>query len=424
MEGGTAPASATLKFQRPTAAMHMGFVSERYCARGDHCKLYDAVSGRSQKLGLYHEGQICDRCKMAMVDEDLEVLESTHSVSYEPVSHKENPRRARLVAAKRNLVAQLLARRGDFWEAVMHVRSRWQLDPAPTRLPPDSEGILRPPQTPAQQPPGPSAFILPSNRVQVYIVNPGDQQQYTARPYDRGTWESELYDVLLRSVPEMYLQAKPPPYTGGPCPPERLLPWLRFAAACVLYDPPLEQAPAFADYGGLPLLPGDETADESIPGVLIEHNLREGEVDLRVHNDINYEISEKVWELRSKLGEGDFEGAMSIVRSRYHNELEERKGLLKSGWYKLEAETDHPRYYVPFDPTEDTKKDVNHVVKAINEKQGPAQKAGRKPQDDLLPVMCAALLEKAAWSPELLADQLRISAKRVRELAKEGQALF
>jgi hypothetical protein len=153
---------------------------------------------------------------------------------------------------------------------------------------------------------------------------------------------------------------------------------MQFAAACVLYDPPLERAPAFADYGGLPLLPGEETGDESVPGVLIEHDLREGEVDLRVQNDINYEISEKVWELRSKLGEGNFEGAMSNVRSVYHRELDARRGLLKRHWYEWEAELDPPRYHVPFDPTEDTKKDVDRLVKAINDKLQPRRLGGSR----------------------------------------------
>lgn len=217
--------------------MHMGYLSERYCARGDQCKLFDTGSGRSQKLGRYHEGDICDRCRSAMADEDLEAYHSIPSFYYEPVRHKDNPRKTRLVVLKRNLVAQLLARRGEFWEAIKDVPIRWQLDPVPAQLPPDSEGILRPPQTPAQQAPMPSAFILPSNRVQVHIVNPGNQEQYAARPYDRGTWESELYDVLLCSVPEKYLQAKPPPYTGGPCPPERLLPWLRFRTITTHAEP-------------------------------------------------------------------------------------------------------------------------------------------------------------------------------------------
>lgn len=83
-------------------------------------------------------------------------------------------------------------------------------------------------------------------------MSPGDQEQYTAWPYDRGSWESDLCALLLRSVPERYLEAKSPPYTGSLFSRKRLSPWLRFAAACVLYDPPPEQAPAFADYGGLP----------------------------------------------------------------------------------------------------------------------------------------------------------------------------
>jgi hypothetical protein len=154
-----APVSAPPQIQRPTAAMHMGSVPERYCARGEQCKLYVPETGRPQKLGRYHEGDMCNRCTRAMVDEDLEFHQRTPSVTYEPVRHKENPRRARLVVMKRNLVAQLLIRRGDFWEAIKNVRIRWQLDPVPTRLPPDSEDILYPPKTPAQQLPRPLAFV-------------------------------------------------------------------------------------------------------------------------------------------------------------------------------------------------------------------------------------------------------------------------
>jgi len=116
--------------------MHMGSGSERYCVNGEHCKLYDQETGRPQRLSRDHKGDIRNRCTRAMVDEDLEFHQRTPSVIYEPVRHKANPRRARLEAAKRNLVAQLLARRGDFWEVIKYVRSRWQLDPVPTQLPP------------------------------------------------------------------------------------------------------------------------------------------------------------------------------------------------------------------------------------------------------------------------------------------------
>jgi hypothetical protein len=359
-----------------------------------------------------------------MADEDLEAHQSTPSIFYEPVRHQENPRKARLEVLKRNLVAQLLARRGAFWAIIKYVRSRWQLDPVPTQLPPDSEDILYPPHTPAQHPLRPLAFILSLNRPIAHVVIPGDQEQYTPWPYDRVSWESDLCALLLHSVPERYLAAKSPPYTGSLSSRKRLSPWLQFASACVLYDPPPEQAPAFAAYGGLPLVPGEETGDEPIPGVLIEDDLRQGEIDLRVQNAINNEISEKAWELHSKLGERYFEGAISTVRSLYQRELEARQHWLKCEWYEPEAELDPPRYYITFDPIEDTRKDVDRVLKAINEKLGLAQKAGRKPQDNLVLVMCAILLEKPGWSAGLLADQLRMSAKRVRELAKEGQALL
>jgi hypothetical protein len=256
-------------------------------------------------------------------------------------------------------------------------------------------------------------FILPLNH---------PKAQHTAWLNQTRSWESDLCDLLLRTVRSP--EAKSPPYTGTLSPPKRLLPWLRFAAACALYDPPPEKAPAFADYGGLPLLPGEETQDEPIPGVLTERELREGETDFMVQIAIDYEIFEKVWALRSTLGELDFQAAISAVRNRYQRKLEARQDLLKRHWHGREVGLDSPLYYVPFDPVEDTKKDVDRLVKAINEKVGPAQKAGRKPQDDLLPVLCAVLLEEPGWSPELLASQLELSAKRVGELAREGQALL
>jgi hypothetical protein len=44
----------------------MGSVTEaQYCAMGERCKLYDAETGKSQKLGRYHKGTICDRCRAA-----------------------------------------------------------------------------------------------------------------------------------------------------------------------------------------------------------------------------------------------------------------------------------------------------------------------------------------------------------------------
>jgi hypothetical protein len=48
----------------------MGSLTERYCARGDRCKLYDPETRRPQKLGRYHEGDLCRQCR-----QDKDVLE-------------------------------------------------------------------------------------------------------------------------------------------------------------------------------------------------------------------------------------------------------------------------------------------------------------------------------------------------------------
>jgi hypothetical protein len=209
---------------------------------------------------------------------------------------------------KRNLVAQLLLRQGGFWEAIKNVRSRWQLDPVPTQLPPESEDILHSPwQTaPAQQPLSFSAVILPLDRQITFVVSSGNQALHTDWLNPSKGWESELCGLLLCAVPKRCLGAKFPPYAGGPSSRQRLLPWLRFASACVLYDPPPENAPAFADYGGLPLFPSEETGGGHLPGVLTERELREGEAVLTVQNTVNNEAYEKAWKLRSRLGEPDF----------------------------------------------------------------------------------------------------------------------
>jgi hypothetical protein len=201
-----------------------------------------------------------------------------------------------------------------------------------------------------------------------------------------------------------------------------LLPWYFFAAAGVLYDPPLEEAPVFADYGEPPQL-GQERAHTS--SVLSELELRQRRIDLMVEHRIDNWISGKAWELRSELGELAFREATHEILRRFSKEIKGERDRLRAELYEREMDPDPPfRYYLEFDPAETTNNEILNLLPEIRAEEGPAQKAGRKPQDDLLPVMCARLLEKPGWTPELLAVQLGKSAKRVVELAKEGKALF
>lgn len=69
---------------------------------------------------------------------DFKASQSLPSIEYEPVDYEKNPLRGRLRVLKRDLVAEMLAQRGSWWDAIREVRDHWRLDPVPTQLPPDS----------------------------------------------------------------------------------------------------------------------------------------------------------------------------------------------------------------------------------------------------------------------------------------------
>ncbi len=60
--------------------------TERYCRRGRQCKLYDPNTGRSQKLGRYHQGDLCRQC-----EQDTDLPEDT------PGEHRDLSHAARVV---------------------------------------------------------------------------------------------------------------------------------------------------------------------------------------------------------------------------------------------------------------------------------------------------------------------------------------
>ena len=398
-------------------------VQERYCARGERCKLYDPKVGKPQKLGIYHEDAVCDQCKRAESNAAFEAYRHATPLKYERVK-EENPLKRRLRILKRNLVARMIAKRGGYWEAITEMRNRWHLDPVPTQLPPASEDILYPQSVPTQRPPRPSEYILPPDIPNPYMGEPGGLEEYENWLNLRADWLFDLGNVLRCGVPERYVDEEAPPYMGWAPPQERWLPWYRFAAACVLYNPPPEEASVFADYGGLPLLPAKGKKDEPTPSVLTEQHLREGRIDLRVQNALEKMISEKAWELRSELEDLDFRQARRQVWNRFQGEFEAALKRLRQEWYQREIELDPPPhyYYVKFDPLETTDKEVLNALKATRAREGYASKGGREANDELLPVTCALLLgEPPGRSAEQLAEQLGLSIKRVQALARDGQ---
>lgn len=408
----------------------MNSVPERFCARGERCKLYDPEKGRPQKLGPSHKADICDKCRRAEADADLDAHQCGLSIDLKKVRFGENSLKARIVTLKRNLVARMIAKRGPYWEAIREVRARWRLEPVSTQLPPESDDILHPPGLPAREPPRPEEYILPPDIPNPYTGEPGKLEEYESWSYDKKRWLSDLDDVLLRFVPERYLE-EGRPYAGWPPSQERWLPWYRFVAGCVLYDPPVEEAPAFADYGGIPLSSGEGTkaeptpaVPEPTPAVLSERGLREAQIDLQLRNIVARKVFERVWELRSELGDLDFRQAWSEVDARFHDEWEEEYNRVRRELYEREILlASQDRCYVEFVPGETGDREVLKALGAIRARAEEESKGGQKRDDDLRPVMCAKLLKKPGWTAEVLAarSQPKLSENRVNELAREGE---
>ena len=134
-------------------------------------------------------------------------------------------------------------------------------------------------------------------------------------------------------------------------------------------------------------------------------------------------VAKKAWELRSELGGLDRRAAELEVWRRFYSELEEIEKQV-SRQYKLTVEYDPPRQYqIEFIPEEHTNPDILNTVRAIRLQAGTSAPRGRKPNDNLLPVLCA--IERQNGRPiEVLAAMLGTTSKRVEQLEEVGRELL
>ena len=199
------------------------------------------------------------------------------------------------------MVEQLVIRRGSSYEAIIEIRARWGLEHVPAQLPPESEDVLLPPNI------GESS---------------SSEEQHESWLKAKARWMEDLHYMLRRSVPEKYVNSKFTLYPAGPRDPERWLPWYRFAAACVLYNPPLsEDLPAFAEYGGLLRLAGENTNEKPVLGVLDSRRLRTEEIVLELEMREKEAAYRLMWEHREEFAGLDFHDAWHEVYQRYGVEL-------------------------------------------------------------------------------------------------------
>ena len=418
----------------------------RFCANGARCVGFDPHTDKPTKLSRYTRGNVCNPCQEAESHEDFESARRLPTVTYWTIQSGDYPLKAQLAILKRNLVAQMLGAPGSFREAVHEVRNRWRIYDPPARLPPPSE---------EGQYPGPTGLDEKTVLHELYVMwshhphlppitwgtrSPsGEIGHVTTWPTDRRTayanlarrWELDLgHALFLGGAPEEHL------YVNAPLRRVRL-PWLRFAAACVLYNPPVEEATVFADYGGLPALPGEEGEEEPLLGVLTARQRIEPEKYHQVHEAAEKFIQEKMWECRRELPD-DYSKAHFEVLERHGAELMALQDQVL-GRFEEEMELNPPSgpYHIEFSPEKDRDRDVLKRLRAIRSREGLAPRpphgaASKQPGssrsgspaaargDNLLPVMCALLLQRPGLTRDWLADKLGLGVNRIKQLEKEG----
>ncbi len=406
----------------------MGSLSKRRCARGEQCTKY-ALLGEPHPVRSTSESQICEPCQRAEGDADFETHQrrlNTYPHLQELKAFKDNPEKKRLLALKREFVAQMLGKPGAFRERVEEIRGYWQIDDPPVQIPRKSEDILLLPPNikesedlsslhaaaahhPRLSPPGailPRPDCLDSVRSNLILQ-----------------WEVDLRSILLDGgVSEGYLtecRGTPieHPLGGRPIPQEHL-PWYRFAAACVRYNVPLEEAPSFADYGGLPGQPS-----EPILRAWSGRELREREMESRIWDEQEKFIIRKIFEKHSL----DYYSEMRDVMNRFLVEIEEEIPKRIREEHELDMEYSPPRHYhIEYIPGKHTDKDLKNTRAEIEKQVGVDTSRGPKletPKDNLKSVWCA-ILAAQGWSIHSISGSLDRSIKTVEIEVEEGNKLL
>ncbi len=293
-------------------------------------------------------------------------------------------------SSRENLVVEHYRRRGEFREAVEEVRTYWQIDDPPAQLPPESDDILLPPclDKPkdlsglhavwANHPYLPPLMGGPRDDPASYVVWPAEWS--TAYRNLERRWELDLsYALRNGNVPEKYLEDKVPITEGQ-------LPWYRFAAGCVLYDPPEdeENLRLFAEYGGpLPVI-----------GVLTSRRLREQQIDAAVGAAVDKIISDKMWELRRELPDDPDRARFEVV-NRFSAELQAEEDRARDD-HEIETDLNPPSgfYNIAVDPAKDTKEDVLEKYAKLRAEEGLCPPGGRPRINQLTAIRCAILYDE------------------------------
>jgi hypothetical protein len=377
--------------------------------------LYDSQTDRAQRLDSLNPDKICRRCKKGEQDADFDASQTPAAAKSSIRKEEGKKREARLELLKLGLVTQMLGLPGNFRETVKKVRSYWQIGDPPAERLPEPEEVLLPP-----------VLSNPSNLSDLHAAwshhpdlppGPFTDKDSVVSNLTRQWWNDLGFALRLGGVPERYLE-QPSPHAGFPATSTRMLPWLRFAAACVLCDVPPGQAEAFAEVGGVPSLSGD-VEGESILGVISLREQQERFIAAAEIDAYDEFLQKKLWEHRSELPD-DPDSAEHEVRQRYGDELRmvgEQAREHEEEWLK---ENPPQMYLIEYDPEKDTEEDVKRITDAIAAECGPKDKKGRHAEGNFRLVQFARLL-KQGWSAERVAAEYGYKEETVKRYAREGR---
>ena len=308
---------------------------------------------------------------------------------------------------KRGLVLDLFLRCGSFWNAVLGVRSRWNIT-AVRRLPPPlpEDGHLAPGIGPNPPPPK---------------MKPKEAQEWT-ECFNR--WIADLQRFIYRPlVPDRYHGL------------EWWSSWSNFLSACVLYDPPETDLLAFAAYDDpKPQTPHGHrwlqgTVDEQFPRMVAPP------IKFIWHDDpFALQRAEKwywAW-IIAKVGEQYLE-PLGLDTQTVIDEILANHPWIREGYEEMTKVEPHRYITVEEHTTEEDIRRAFRMLAATHESRPPAN---RPPRDELLAVQCAILYDRhnhtdssdrrrRKWTHERLSKQFGLKSSRAaKEYVAAGREML
>ena len=155
-------------------------------------------------MSRYNTTGICEACRLAKASPAEDEKASNIKSFYE------SGRAVALKTLRRDLLAQLCGRQGDFWEAIKEIRGRRGISPV---------------------------THIPDPRTSDFLPDDAPRREQGERVWEEFVedWHRELNSLIERFVP-----AKLNDVPTWPC-------WQEFIAACVLFDSPVPGLVEFAD---------------------------------------------------------------------------------------------------------------------------------------------------------------------------------